>query len=47
VGIKEMRKHLSAYLKNTKDASSIRDKVNRIDNKIELEVCLREYFNRL
>lgn len=47
VGIKEMRKHLSAYLKNTKDASVIRDKVNRINSKLELVSCLREYFNRL
>lgn len=47
IGIKEMRKHLSAYLKNSKDARSIRDKVNRIDNKLELEACLREYFNSL
>jgi len=47
VGIKEMRKHLSAYLKNTKDASVIRDKVNRINDKLELEECLKEYFNKL
>ena len=47
IGIKEMRKHLSAYLKNTKDASVIRDKVNRINNKAELVACLNEYFNRL
>jgi len=42
-----MRKHLSAYLKNTKDASSIRDKVNRINNYNELRDCLKEYFDRL
>jgi len=47
IGIKEMRKHLSAYLKNTKDASVIRDKVNRINNKLELEACLKEYFSNL
>ena len=47
VGIKEMRKHLSAYLKNTKDASVVRDKVNRINNYGELVSCLKEYFNRL
>ena len=47
VGIKEMRKHLSAYLKNTKDASVIRDKVNRISDYTELESCLREYFYSL
>ena len=47
IGIKEMRKHLSAYLKNTKDASVIRDKVNRINKYEELVDCLKEYFNRL
>ena len=47
VGIKEMRKHLSAYLKNTKDASIIRDKVNRINEYNELISCLKEYFYSL
>ena len=47
VGIKEMRKHLSAYLKNTKDASMVRDKVNRINRYDELVYFLKEYFNGL
>ena len=47
VGIKEMRKHLAYYVKNTKDASRIRDKINRIDSKKELIDCLNEYFNNL
>lgn len=47
VGIKEMRKHLSAYLKNTKDASVIRDKVNHINKYDELVECLKEYFDKL
>ena len=44
IGIKELRKHMSAYIKNMPDASSIRDKINKIETKIELENCLKEYF---
>ena len=47
VGIKEMRKHLAHYVKNTKDASKIRDSINKIDNKKELIDCLNEYFRYL
>ena len=44
VAIKEMRKHLAYYIRNTKDASRIRDSINKIDKKEELIDCLREYF---
>ena len=46
-GIKEMRKHIAWYVKNTKDASKIRDKINTIENINELTSCLVEYFNNL
>lgn len=46
-GIKEMRKHIAWYIKNTKDASKIRDKINTIENIDELTSCLVEYFNTL
>ena len=42
--VKEMRKHISWYIKNCKDASKFRDVVNRIDSRQELETCLKEYF---
>lgn len=45
--VKEMRKHISWYIKNCKDASKFRDIVNRIDNRQELEKCLKEYFESL
>ena len=45
VGIKELRKHMSAYIKNMPNASTIRDKINKIETKKDLEVCLKEYFN--
>ena len=44
VAINEMRKHISWYIKNTKDASKIRDKINQIVDRKELETTLTEYF---
>ena len=44
IGIKELRKHMSAYIKNMPDATTIRQKINTIDTKKELEDCLIEYF---
>ena len=42
--IKELRKHMSAYIKNMPDATTIRQRINTIDTKKELEECLKEYF---
>ena len=47
VGIKEMRKHIAAYIRNMKDASKIRDYINKIENKDELISYLTEYFKSL
>ena len=47
VAVREMRKHISWYIKNYKDASKFRDYVNRIENREELEKALKEYFNNL
>ena len=44
VGIKEMRKHICAYIKNMENASVFRDKVNKIDSLTEVEKSLIEYF---
>ena len=44
VAIKEMRKHLAYYVRNRKDASKIREKINKIETKKELTDCLKEYF---
>lgn len=44
IGIKELRKHISAYIKNMPDATTIREKINKIDTKIKLEQTLKEYF---
>lgn len=47
IAIKEMRKHLAGYIKNMKEASKLREKINHIDTKQELDECLIEYFNNL
>lgn len=46
-GIKELRKHISAYIKCMPDATSIREKINKIDKKNELIMCLKEYFESI
>ncbi|MCR5147324.1 MAG: tRNA dihydrouridine synthase DusB, partial [Clostridia bacterium] len=40
--VKEMRKHISWYIKNCKEASKFRDVVNKIENREDLEACLKE-----
>ena len=47
VAVKEMRKHICWYIKNLKDATKVREKINQITSKAELEDCLTEYFNSL
>ncbi len=46
-GIREMRKHISWYIKNMKDATKTRDMINRIEDRQELENCLKEYFKSI
>jgi len=47
VGVKELRKHMSAYIKNMPDATTIRERINKIDNKEELITCITEYFSSI
>ena len=47
IAIKEMRKHLAYYVRNGKDASKLRERINRIDKKQELVDCLNEYFKKI
>lgn len=47
VAVKEMRKHISWYIKNLKEATKIREKINQITSKAELEDCLTEYFEAM
>jgi tRNA-dihydrouridine synthase B len=46
-GIIEMRKHIAWYLKGMKDATAIRDKVNRMTDKEEIKNLLMEYREKL
>ena len=46
-GVKEMRKHICFYLKGEKNASEIRNKINHIDNKSEVEKELQLFFNEI
>ena len=46
-GIKEMRKHMTYYLKGLKDSSAIRQKINTIETKNELVECITEYFKNI
>lgn len=47
IAIKEMRKHICWYIKNLKDATKLRERINQITKKEELIKCLVEYFSSL
>ncbi len=47
IAIREMRKHICWYIKNLKESSKVREKINRIEDINELVTCLEEYFNTL
>lgn len=47
IAIKEMRKHIAWYVKGLKDSSKIRDAVNKIETKKEMEECITEYFKNI
>ena len=47
VGVREMRKHICWYLKNLKDSSKVREEINKLETKEEVEKRLMEYFNSL
>lgn len=42
-----MRKHIGWYLKNQKNASRVREKINQIEGKQKVIDCLTEYFQAL
>ena len=39
-----MRKHICYYLKNMKNASNLRNIINHLETKKEVEETLKEYF---
>ena len=46
-GIREMRKHICYYLKGLPRASNVRDTINHLESKKEVENILIEYFAKL
>lgn len=46
-GIREMRKHLAYYIKGEQNASEVRQKINTLESKKEVEETLKEYFLNL
>ena len=47
IGIKEMRKHVSGYIKGMPNSAEAREKINKIDEREELEQYLKEYFEEI
>lgn len=47
VAIREMRKHIAWYVKGLKDATVVREKINKIETEEEMISCLTEYFSNL
>lgn len=45
VGVREMRKHAAWYLKGMKNSNEVKNVINNIDNKKEMEQVLLEYIN--
>ncbi|NMA03554.1 MAG: tRNA dihydrouridine synthase DusB [Clostridiales bacterium] len=46
IGIIEMRKHIAWYVKGLRDSANLRNQINRIEHKDEMEKALIEYLNR-
>lgn len=47
VGIRELRKHMCAYIKSLPNSAALREKINKIESKNELITCLTEYFKTI
>ncbi|MGO1469414.1 MAG: tRNA dihydrouridine synthase DusB [Tissierella sp.] len=45
--IKEMRKHISWYLKGFRNSNEVKNLINRMEDKKDIEKTLRDYFNDL
>ena len=44
IGIKELRKHMSAYIKNQPNATTMRETINKIQTRQELEQTIIQFF---
>lgn len=46
-GIREMRKHICYYLKGLENSSEVKERINKMEKKEEVENTLKEYFTKL
>ena len=46
IAVREMRKHICWYIKNMQNASLIRQKINTLETKAEVEESLKEFFGK-
>ena len=46
-GIREMRKHICFYLKGMPNASEIRNEINHLEDRGEIEKRLKEFFKNI
>lgn len=47
VGVKEMRKHLSWYLKGMKESNEVKNLINKMDDKEEIKQLLKRYRDKI
>jgi tRNA-dihydrouridine synthase B len=47
IAVREMRKHTCWYIKNLKDSSKVREKINHMESISEVINSLEEYFKTL
>lgn len=47
IAVREMRKHVCWYIKNLKDSSKVREKINHMESISEVINSLEEYFKTL
>ena len=46
LGVLEMRKHISWYLKGMRNANIIKNTINKMDNKEEIKITLLDYLEK-
>jgi len=44
---REIRKHIAWYVKGLKDATTVRDKINKVESRKDFEIILTEYFKNV
>ena len=47
IAIREMRKHIARYIKGIKGSAEMRDRINRLEDRTELEDALKRYMKTI